>query len=125
MRGHRRHGTAVKRQIVEEYRAGAALQTLCRAYDVCRNLVRTWIEKYEAGEFDAEKEVADTLHGYEAKIAALERLVGRQALEIELSQRGLSPRSGRRGEPVNATDGVDGSRSRHRDVPHRVSLQTH
>ncbi len=61
MRRHRRHSTAFKRQIVEEYRAGAALQTLSRTHDVCRNLMRIWIEKYEAGEFDAEQEAANTL----------------------------------------------------------------
>ncbi len=32
---------------------------------------------------------ADLLPEYEARIAALERLVGRQALEIEASRRGL------------------------------------
>ena len=39
--------------------------------------------KFEAGAFDEDAEAADLLQAYEAKIAALERLVGRQALEIE------------------------------------------
>ena len=39
--------------------------------------------EYEAGAFDDEFQAADLLQQYEAKIAALERLVGRQALEIE------------------------------------------
>ncbi len=39
--------------------------------------------KFEAGAFDEDAEAADLLQEYEAKIAALERMVGRQALEIE------------------------------------------
>ena len=91
--------------MVEEYLAGAALQTLCRTHDVCRNLVRTWIEKYEAGEFDAEKEAVDTLHEYEAKISALERLVGRQALEIEFLKGALASKRLRKNAPTSAITG--------------------
>ena len=47
------------------------------------NLIRLWAAKYEAGEFDEEAEAADLLRQYEAKIAALERLVGRHALDVE------------------------------------------
>ncbi len=39
--------------------------------------------KFEAGAFDEDAEAADLLQEYDAKIAALERMVGRQALEIE------------------------------------------
>ena len=39
--------------------------------------------KYESGAFDDEFQASDLLQQYEAKIAALERLVGRQALEVE------------------------------------------
>ena len=46
-------------------------------------MIRVWVEKYEAGAFDEDATVADLLQEYEGKIAALERLVGRQALEIE------------------------------------------
>ena len=42
-----------------------------------------WVRKFEAGAFDDDAQAADLLQDYEAKIAALERLVGRQALEIE------------------------------------------
>ena len=82
-RQHRRHSIAFKRQIVEEYHAGGTLHALSKQYDVCRNLIRIWIEKYDAGAFDDEAEAADMLQEYEARIAALERLVGRQALELE------------------------------------------
>ena len=45
---------------------------------------RHGVEKHEAGAFDDDAEAADLLQAYEAKIAALERMVGRQALELEL-----------------------------------------
>ena len=55
--------------------------------------------KYEAGAFYDEFQAADLLQQYEAKIAALERLVGRQALEIEFlkgaQKNAAPPRSAR------------------------------
>lgn len=82
-RQHRNHSIAFKRQVVEEYHAGGTLHGLSKQHDICRNLIRVWIEKYDAGAFDEEAETADMLQENEARIAALERLVGRQALEIE------------------------------------------
>ena len=41
------------------------------------------MRKFEAGAFDDDAQAADLLQEYEAKIEALERMVGRQALEIE------------------------------------------
>jgi hypothetical protein len=53
--------------------------------------------KSEGGAFDAEAAAVDTIEAYEARIAALERLVGRQALEIEFLKgalkHGQRPRS--------------------------------
>ena len=51
-RRHRRHSTAKKREIVEAYLNGEALHALSKEHDVCRNLIRVWIEKYERGEYD-------------------------------------------------------------------------
>ena len=39
--------------------------------------------KYEEGAFDDDAQAADLIQEYEARIAALERLVGKQALELE------------------------------------------
>ncbi len=83
MARHRIHGLAFKKQMVQEYAAGATLNGLARQHDLSRNLIRIWIAKYEAGEFDPDIEAANLLADYEAKIATLERMVGRQALEIE------------------------------------------
>jgi hypothetical protein len=56
------------------------------------------VAKYEAGAFDEDAREAELLQGYEARIAALERLVGRQALELEFlkgaSRSARSPRGG-------------------------------
>ena len=80
---HRRHSIEFKRQVVAEYLAGELAHVLGRRHDLSRNLIRIWVEKAGAGELDRDQEAADLLGAYEARIAALERLVGRQALEIE------------------------------------------
>ncbi|SIR56057.1 helix-turn-helix domain-containing protein [Bosea sp. TND4EK4] len=69
--------------------ASETLHSLARRHDLSRNLVRIWIQKFEAGAFDDEAVAVDTIEAYEARIAALERLVGRQALEIEFLKGGL------------------------------------
>jgi hypothetical protein len=54
-----------------------------KRHDPSRNLIRVWVERYQAGAFDEDAAAADLLQQYEARIAALERLVGKQALELE------------------------------------------
>jgi transposase len=63
--------------------AGESLYALSKRHDISRQLIRVWVQKYEAGALDEDAQAADLLQEYEAKIAALERMVGRQALEIE------------------------------------------
>jgi putative transposase len=97
MARHRIHSLAFKKQVVQEYAAGATLNALAREHDLSRTLIRIWIAKCESGEFDPDVEAATLLGDYEAKIATLERMVGRQAVEIEFLkgalQQGRSPRS--------------------------------
>ena len=50
---------------------------------MCRATIRVRVAKFEAGAFDDDAQAADLLQKYQAKVAALKRLVGRQALEIE------------------------------------------
>ncbi len=83
MRKHRSHSVAFKRQVAEEYLAGETLHALASRHDVSRNLIRIWVARYDAGSLDEDAQAADLLQEYEARIAALERLVGKQALEIE------------------------------------------
>jgi transposase len=83
MARQRSHRIEFKRQVAQEFVAGETLYALAKRYDVSRNLIRVWVKKLETGAFDDDAHAADLLVEYEAKIAALERMVGRQALEIE------------------------------------------
>ena len=83
MANHRTHSIEFKRQVAQEFLAGETLHGLSKRHDICRNLIRVWVQKYEAGALDEYVETADLLQQYEARIAALERLVGKQALELE------------------------------------------
>ena len=94
---HRSHSVAFKRQVAEEYFAGETLHGLAKRHDISRNLIRVWVAKHEAGAFDDDTQAADLMQAYEARIAALERLVGKQALELEFlkgaRRSALPPRS--------------------------------
>jgi transposase len=80
---HRSHSVEFKRQVALEFIGGETLHGLAKRHDISRNLIRIWVAKFEAGAFDEDARAADLIQQYEAKIAALERMVGRQALEIE------------------------------------------
>ena len=75
-RQQRSHSIEFKRQVVQEYIAGETLYGLAKRHDLSRQLIRVWVEKYEAGGLDADAQAADLLHEYETKIVALERMVG-------------------------------------------------
>ena len=93
MARHRTHSIEFKRQVAQEFLAGDTLHGLAKRHDICRNLIRVWVQKYEVGAFDEDAAAADLLQQYEARIASLERLVGKQALELEFL-RGLEKRTG-------------------------------
>ncbi len=96
MAKHRVHSFEFKRQVVAEYAERDALR-VSKAARYLSYLIRVWVVKAEAGEFDEEVETANLLAEYEGKISALQRLVGRQLLEIEFSKgalkQGRTPRS--------------------------------
>jgi transposase-like protein len=98
MAKHRSHSIEFKRQVAQEFIAGETLHGLAKRHDVSRNLIRIWVRKYEEGAFDDDARAADLIQEYEARIAALERLVGKQALELEFLKGALRsaarPRSG-------------------------------
>ena len=83
MAKHRTHSIEFKRLVAQEFLGGETLHGLAKRHDICRNLIRVWVQKYEVGEFDEDAQAADLLQQYEGRIAALERLVGKQALELE------------------------------------------
>ena len=99
MTKHRSHSIEFKRQIAQEFISGETLHGLAKQHDLSRKLIRIWVRKYETGGFDDEAQAADLIQEYEARIAALERLVCKQALELEFLKGALRnaprPRSGR------------------------------
>ena len=78
---HQRYAHA--HQFKRANRSLRKLKTYLGRIVLSRQLIRVWVQKYEAGALDEDAQAADLLQEYEAKIAALERMVGRQALEIE------------------------------------------
>ena len=108
---HRSHSVEFKRQVVAEYHAGESLYALARRHDLSRNLIRIWIEKAEAGALDQDVASAELLTAYEARIAALERLVGRQALEIEFLKGDQKSAPSPRSAPTSVIGGPQGSPS--------------
>ena len=110
-RQHRSHSVAFKRQVAEEFLAGETLHGLAKRHDLCRNLIRVWVAKYEAGAFDDDAGAADLIQAYEARIAALERLVGKQALELEFLKGASASAARARNAPTSVITGPAGSPS--------------
>jgi len=83
MAKHRTHSIEFKRQVVQEFLGGESPPALAKRHGISRNLIKIGVAKYEAGGLDSDAAAADVLADYEARIAALERLVGKLALENE------------------------------------------
>jgi transposase len=111
---YRSYSIAFKRQLVEEYLSGKSVHALSQRYDVGRALIRLWSRKAEAGGFDSEAVAAELLGEYEARIEALERLAGKQALELEFLKRALELAS-RRSETPSIITGPPAS-ALHKDA---------
>lgn len=111
MAKHRTHSVEFKRQVSQEYLGGETLHALSKRHDVSRNLVRIWVEKYQAGALDEDIAAADLLQAYEARVAALERLVGKQALELEFLKGALHARPRPRDGSTSAITGPAASPS--------------
>ena len=105
MAKHRIHSIEFKRQIAQDFIAGETLHALASRHDISRNLIRIWVRKFEVGVFDDDAQAADLLQDYEAKIAALERMVGRQALEIEFLKGALKSAPRPRGASTSVITG--------------------
>ena len=93
MARHRSYSIEFKRQVAQEFLGGESLSGLAKRHDVCRSLIRVWVAKYEGGAFDDEFQAADLLQQYEAKIAALERLVGAPSAGDRVSKGGSKKRT--------------------------------
>ena len=102
---YRSHSIECKRQVAQEFLAGETLHGLAKRNDVSRNLIRVWVEMRQAGSLDEDVAAVDLLQQYEARIAALERLVGKQALELEFLKGGLRNAPSPRSAPTSAIAG--------------------
>jgi transposase-like protein len=101
----RSHSIDFKRQVAQDYLAGEPLHSLARHHDLSRNLIRIWVRKYEAGALDEDTAAAALLQEDEARIAARERLVGKQALELEFLKGALKHAPRQRSGPTSAITG--------------------
>ena len=97
MARHRIHSLSFKKQVVQEYAAGAPLNGLAREYDLSRNLIRIWSPSPRAASSILISKLQPRWRIMKPRSSTLERMVGRQALEIELLkgalQQGRFPRS--------------------------------
>jgi transposase len=105
----RSYSVDFKRPVAQEYIAGETLHGFARRHNLSPNLIRFWVAKYEDGAFDDDTHAADFLQEYEAKIAALERMVGRPSSP--------APRSLRRSGTAPAVRRHHRRRSREPDQP--------
>ena len=106
MARYRTYSVEFKRQVVEEHLAGGtSLNQLARRHDISRELLRTWVRKYEAGEFVPSELPEADRRAYEAKIANLERKVGQLTMELDLLNKGLASARQPRGVPCSIVSG--------------------
>jgi len=112
---YRTYSIDFTRQVVQEYLAGdVSLHGLAKRHRICRNLIRIWLTKYEAGEFNEEAAIAASLEEYEARIAALERKVGQLTMENELLKKTLPPARSANDASSSIVSGPKGSVARRR-----------
>ena len=52
MARHRSHSIEFKRQVAQEFVAGETLYALAKRHDISRQLIRVWVQRYEAGNLD-------------------------------------------------------------------------
>ena len=45
MAKHRTHSIEFKRQVAQEFLAGETLHGLAKRHDICRNLIRVWVQR--------------------------------------------------------------------------------
>ena len=106
MARYRTYTIEFKRQVVEEHLGGeTSLNQLARRHGISRELLRTWVKKYEAGEFAGGGPPKVGRHAYETKIAGLERKVGQLTMELDLLKRGLASARRERGGTSSVVSG--------------------
>jgi transposase-like protein len=56
---HHSHSAEFKRQVAQAYLSGKALHGLAKQHDLSRNLIRIWVAKLEAEEFECDAHAAE------------------------------------------------------------------
>jgi transposase-like protein len=112
MTRQRIHTIEFNRQVAQAYLSGETLHVLAKRHGLARNPIRIWVEKYESCAPDEDRAAADLLQAYEARIAALEQLAGKQALELEFLKGTLQHAPRRKSAPTSAIAGPEASPSR-------------
>jgi len=98
MAHYRTYSIEFKRAVVQQFLAGEiSLLGLAKQHRVGRKLIRLWLVKYEAGEFNEEAAMAASLEEYEARIAMLERKVGQLTMENDVLKKTLPSSRSRSG----------------------------
>ena len=106
----RRFSAAFKRQVVEEVLAGAAtMAQVCRRYELCQTVVRSWREQYAQGRLADPEQVGQN---QEQRILELERMVGQLTMENALLKRAVAYTLQRRNETSSPLSGPRADRSR-------------
>ena len=108
MARHRTYSLEFKRLVAQQYLSGEfALAALARQHDMCRSLIRIWVAKYEAGEFDDESVQGDILTRYEARTA--DRGAGAQGGSVGHGER-VAQENEAPGDPARQRDALRGER---------------
>jgi transposase len=108
MARYRTYSVEFKRRLVEEHLGeGTSLNRLARRHDISRELLRTWVKEYEAGELAGDGPTKADRRAYEARIAGLERKVGQLTMELDLLKRGLISARRARGGTSSVVSGPE------------------
>ena len=110
MAARRRFSAAFKRQVVEEMLAGAAtMAQVCRRYELCQTVVRTWKEQYAQGRLADSEGVSES---QQQRLQELERMVGQLTMENALLKRAVAYTLQRRSEASSPLSGPRSAGSR-------------
>jgi len=74
-------------------------------HEVARNLIRIWVAKYQAGEYEPDFIPMPRLSAHEVKIAELERMAGKLTMELEFLRGALKSAPLQRGATTSIVTG--------------------
>src|SRR2546421_518553 len=82
-----------KVKVVEAYESGVSAVELSRQFDIHPNIIYSWAREYRqdpANAFQTARDQNDSSRAEEQRIAELERMIGRLALENEFLKKALT-----------------------------------